>query len=72
MKAFLSKVTALVCMISIESNCYGSSSENFMYLPCQNLSLKVVLSKSLVGLVELRRLATRNKKVKKQDRVYKK
>ena len=47
----------LVCMSTFES--YGSSLENFLYLPCYINHLKVVLCKNLAGLVELNILATR-------------
>jgi len=45
-----------VCVATFES--YGSSSENFLQLPCWVHYLKVVLYKSLIGLVELNTVAT--------------
>jgi len=32
MKKFLSKITVLVCVTTLD--CYGSSSENFLKMPC--------------------------------------
>jgi len=50
-------LSIIVCMTTFET--CGSSSENFLYLPCEIQHLKVVLCNSLGGLVELNYLGTR-------------